>query len=384
VVARELGLPCVVDVRGALASLREGEMVLVDGGAGEVRREAEAEVPDEGGRLPRDESRSFRLHATEDEAREGFSSPGAGAPARESVFFNVQDEASGLALIATLGVRGGRRGESVLALALPDGRLLFGLDLAPAFAKANVLRVGGASAFFHPVRLQARTRLAPWETAAFPPAAWPLLRAPRTVEVELDLVFRPTTPTVDFCRALGREDLDAVRPLGDHHLEQAGLFSGQVRVDDRRLAVAGVGTRDHTWGRREWSALDHSRLFLARFGDDLALQALALSVRGRLVEGGLLWREGRAERVRRILFATERGEDGGLRAVEVEVRTEEGADFRLRGRVTRTLRIPVEVERRPLRHLTGRPYALLLNESFVRWEAEGRSGLGVAELSERP
>src|SRR5204862_4576008 len=37
VVARELGVPCVVDVRDATRRLRTGERVLVDGTTGEVR-----------------------------------------------------------------------------------------------------------------------------------------------------------------------------------------------------------------------------------------------------------------------------------------------------------------------------------------------------------
>jgi pyruvate,water dikinase len=36
IVAREFGIPCVVGVRDALARLREGQLVEVDGGAGTV------------------------------------------------------------------------------------------------------------------------------------------------------------------------------------------------------------------------------------------------------------------------------------------------------------------------------------------------------------
>jgi pyruvate,water dikinase len=46
IVARELGIPAVVAATGALAWLREGERVEVDGSAGTVRRLDSAE-PDE-------------------------------------------------------------------------------------------------------------------------------------------------------------------------------------------------------------------------------------------------------------------------------------------------------------------------------------------------
>jgi pyruvate,water dikinase len=38
IVARELGLPCVVEVAGALDRLRDGELVEVDGSRGTIRR----------------------------------------------------------------------------------------------------------------------------------------------------------------------------------------------------------------------------------------------------------------------------------------------------------------------------------------------------------
>jgi hypothetical protein len=223
---------------------------------------------------------------------------------------------------------------------------LFGLDRAPARKDACVIEVAGAEAALGPVRLRARTRLSAQEACTFPPGPLPLLLNPRTVEVELDLVFHPTGPLVDFCRELPPSDRAAVAPMGDHHLEQSGRFVGRVRIGDQAREIEASGSRDHSWGRREWASLDYSRLFVARFGDDLALQAVSLAVNGQPVEGGFLWKNGRARRVSRILYAVER-RDGAPRAVEVEVRTADGEAFALRGRVERTLLIPVEVERRP-------------------------------------
>lgn len=378
VVARELGVPCVVDVRGALSAFREGEVVTVDGDRGLVSRAGDASE----GRPASSSEASPPQRSAEDEAGETFRDFEQ-RDARESVYFNAIDEASGLGLVATLGVRGRDRGECVIALSLPEGRVLFGLDRAPARKTSRAMEVAGAGTDLGPVRLRARTRLAAHEAAAFPPGPLPLLLIPRTVEVELDLVFHPTGPAIDFCRELAPSDRAAVTPMGDHHLEQSGRFVGRVRTEDRTYEIEASGSRDHSWGRREWAALDYSRLFVARFGDDLALQAVSLAVNGQPVEGGFLWRDGRARRVTRILYAVERRE-GTPRAVEVEVRTADGEPFVLRGRVERTMVVPVEVERRPWRHLGGRPYALLLQENFVRWEAEGRVGHGVAELSVRP
>jgi hypothetical protein len=243
--------------------------------------------------------------------------------------------------------------------------------------------VGGAAAAWRPVRLRAATRLSLHEEGAFPPAPVALLLAPRTVAVTLDLAFVPATPAVDLCAGLPADVLESLRPLGAHHVEQSGAWRGTLVVDGKALAVSGTGSRDHSWGLRDWEAADHWRLFTARLGDDLAIHALAAGARGRLVEGGFVWRGGRAERITRVRCAALR-EGGALRSFELELVTAAGPPLRLRGRVWRTVTVPVQVERRPWRHLAGRPYRLILHENFTVYEGEGRQGHGMAEMTQRP
>jgi hypothetical protein len=249
--------------------------------------------------------------------------------------------------------------------------------------------VRGFDVEWHPFRLRLRTRLAAHEPRAFPPTPLPLLACPRTVEVALDLVFEPATPAIDFCRGLPEDVLAALAPLGAHHVEQSGTWRGTLVVDGVRREVRGTGSRDHSWGRRSWDAADHWWLFTTRLrprdgGDETAVHALAVSVRGRRIEGGFVSRRGHAERITRVAFAPEGDDAAGLRAFELRVTTDGGEGLRLRGTVERTLTVPVDVERRLLRHLAGRPYALLLHENFTRYESGSLEGRGMAELTARP
>jgi len=281
-------------------------------------------------------------------------------------------------------VRPGGRGESLIALGTPEGHVLFGLDLAPGRPGPGGFSVAGQTVDWSPFRFRAAARLARHAERAFPPGGvLPLLLEPRTEEVAIDLTLAPTTPAVDFCRGLPEDALQALRPLGAHHLEQSGAWHGTVSIGGRPFSVAGTGSRDHSWGLRDWDAADHWRLFTVRFGDGLAVHALAVSVEGRLVEGGFLWRDGRAERITRVAFVGERGA-GGLRTFELSLATAAGPPLRLHGTVLRRITVPVDVERRPLRHLQGLPYRLVLHEHFARYEAAGRVGHGIAELTERP
>jgi hypothetical protein len=54
------------------------------------------------------------------------------------------------------------------------------------------------------------------------------------------------------------------------------------------------------------------------------------------------------------------------------------------GEVERTLTVPVQLARILGRHLTGRPWRLLLHENFTRYTCEGLTGHGMAEFTQRP
>lgn len=376
VVARELGVPCVVDVKAATRWITTGDPICVDGRAGEVRRDVEGGddvgvAPGAAAFLEGEDASQERLHPLEDQAL-----------ARESVYFNMQDPGAGLALVGSLGVKR-TRGEALLAIGLPQGRVLFGLDLKAAQSDERGFAVAGARVEWSPFRLRVETRLGAHEGRGFPPGPVPLVLSPRTVPVSIDLTFAPTTPAVDFCRGLDAAAREALRPLGSYHVEQSGTWRGELVVDGERFAIRGTGSRDHSRGLRDWEAADHWRLFTLRLGDDLAVHALSASVRGRLFEGGFVWRDGRAERITRVLHAAAR-EDGRVRSLELAVETAAGPPLHLEGTVERTLVVPVQVERRPTRHLAGRPYHLLLHENYTRYETAGRVGYGMAEFTERP
>jgi phosphohistidine swiveling domain-containing protein len=371
VVARELGVPCVVDVRDATERIRTGDLVMVDGGTGRITRVGE-------GSAGRGEAPALVFAAAEDEA---FHPLADDARARESVYVNAQDPARGLAVVASAGVRRGGRGEALAAIGLPDGRTLFRVDRGPAVFGPRSLTVGATTVLWNPPGLRLSGSFAPHEDTSFPPGPLPLWLMPRTAAVRLDLAFAADTPAVDFTPGLPHDVQSALAELGAHHVEQSGLWRGALALEGPAQSFEGTGSRDHSWGLRDWDAADHWRLFTLRL-PHLAVHALVVSVRGRLVQGGFLWQDGLARPITRVEYAAER-EGGRVRALDLEVWAE-GRALRLRGTVQRTIVVPVHLERRPRRLLAGKPYRLLLHENFTRFAAEGQEGYGMAEFTERP
>src|SRR5207302_9168345 len=113
-----MGGPCVVDVRDATRSIRTGDLVMVDGGSGRVRVLPEA--TSESSAL----SSSAAARAVDDTAV-GLHPLEDHRQARESVYFNMCDPQSGVAIVFSMAVRPGGKGEALLTLSLPDGRVLF-------------------------------------------------------------------------------------------------------------------------------------------------------------------------------------------------------------------------------------------------------------------
>jgi hypothetical protein len=96
-----------------------------------------------------------------------------------------------------------------------------------------------------------------------------------------------------------------------------------------------------------------------------------------------VWRDGRAEPVRRVAWTARRHQGGAMQSLDLELGTPRGV-VRMTGEVERTLTVPVQLARGPGRHLAGRPWRLLLHENFTRYTCDGLTGHGMAEFTQRP
>ena len=73
--------------------------------------------------------------------------------------------------------------------------------------------------------------------------------------------------------------------------EQGGHFKGSIRWRGRTIQVDGPGHRDHSWGRRDWDAIQHYK-WLAVAGEDRAANLMVAQVEGETIYNGYVFVDG--------------------------------------------------------------------------------------------
>jgi hypothetical protein len=62
--------------------------------------------------------------------------------------------------------------------------------------------------------------------------------------------------------------------LAEDRFEQAGAVRGVLRIGDREIAYDTTGHRDHSWGTRNWGAIQHWKWVWCQTGTDVAVHVM--------------------------------------------------------------------------------------------------------------
>ncbi|HZP42247.1 MAG TPA: hypothetical protein VFD84_12175 [Candidatus Binatia bacterium] len=196
----------------------------------------------------------------------------------------------------------------------------------------------------------------------------------RRARLAIDATFRALTPAIgsDGQPRAGAGASAATRQIvGKGHLEQAGRWSGSIRVDDVVLELTDArGNRDKSWGPRRWGGPRMWRWFSVNVGDDVHFGGIRIGTDAGDLHRGWVWRDGEATSIRRWDVRTALAPDGVThRTTDVAATDARGRVHELHGELLRVAPVP---------HETG-GRRTLLNEGLARWIYEGRTGYGIAE-----
>jgi hypothetical protein len=311
------------------------------------------------------------------DARHDLAHPVEGDTAwSESYYFNAYDEATDTGLFTRVGIRPNEGTMDVgMSLWLPGGELgEYRWVKDQREMVDRVLDVGT-------VRYEMLEALQSWrltmegEVKARP--CGPGRAETRPVPVALDVRFDAITPAVGTdgqpSGPRSAEAAAAAGTVGKGHLEQAGRWTGTLRVDGVDHEWQGAhGNRDRSWGPRRWGGPRMWRWFSINIGDDLHFGGIRLGTEAGDLNRGWVWDGTRAASVAEWRVRTELEEDGVThRVVHLDVLDKEGRTFPLRGDVQRVANI-------------GQAGGTLVNEGLARWTYDDpngatRTGYGICE-----
>ena len=173
---------------------------------------------------------------------------------RESYYFNATDEKTGLSLITTIGtIPNKRRRCTGFVIVLRRGRIVIGKPLLSRerrLHETDRFRLG---------KLSFQVEGIDWRLVY------------RSRRCDLDILFRPLNEFYSYIKDLNKNGIDLFRRLASQHIEQAGIFEGKIKLDGQKIKFGPCpGHRDHSWGIRDWAAIDKYWLFSGTFGRDKA------------------------------------------------------------------------------------------------------------------
>lgn len=102
---------------------------------------------------------------------------------------------------------------------------------------------------------------------------------------EVDLTWTALAPAFDFGH-------DGSQVIAARHFEHPGTVTGHTRIGGHQRAFHGFGTRDKSWGPRDWNGIEGWDWISAQFGNELSFTAAQSPVDGGLDQSGFLYRKG--------------------------------------------------------------------------------------------
>jgi hypothetical protein len=154
----------------------------------------------------------------------------------------------------------------------------------------------------------------------------------------------------------------------DNRIEQSGRVKGMLSLGKREIAFDATGHRDHSWGTRDWFAMQHYEWFVGQVGNDVSVHFWHIQALGRTEIRGYVFKEGVLAAVARVEVEIEFDKDYWQRRYTAKITDEAG----------RHTTMTTEV----FGHYTLLPDpGFHLRESGGRATIDGRQGVGWMEIA---
>ncbi len=182
--------------------------------------------------------------------------------------------------------------------------------------------------------------------------------------ISFEMNFEATHPAYSY----GRHPEGCPPAHADNRFEQSGLVHGVLTIDGRRIPYNTTGHRDHSWGAREWNAIQHWKWFQGQSGPDLSAHFLDILIAGRRYVRGYIYKDGKMAEVTEVDFRFEH--DKSLQPLTMDAVLHDDAGRKLHVRGTKVATYPFLIAPTTLNTQSG-----------MSLKFDGKPGVGWLELS---
>jgi hypothetical protein len=179
--------------------------------------------------------------------------------------------------------------------------------------------------------------------------------------IAMDIAFRPMHPAYLYSRS----PAGCPAYFADDRMEQSGHVTGTLTLDGRGYRVDTTGHHDHSWGTRDWAAVQHYK-WLECQADRSAVHVFELNAFGRTTVVGYVFRDGLLAHVTEADFDVDYDADWFQQKVRLQVRDDAGRVTRVEATTFARFEFPVH------------PGATLL-DTMVTVTIDGHPGSGFCD-----
>jgi hypothetical protein len=108
----------------------------------------------------------------------------------------------------------------------------------------------------------------------------------QTPAATVDFAFEASHPPY----AYGSHPRGCPSYAADNRIEQAGRAKGTLTLGNRLISFDATSHRDHSWGTRDWRAMQHYEWFVGQVGSDVAVHFWHLEALGRTEVRGFVYK----------------------------------------------------------------------------------------------
>ena len=266
---------------------------------------------------------------------------------RESYYFNVSDKRSGISLISTIGI-------------LPNRKMITGFFL---FLKGKkIIRLKPLISYKKPVFNDFSFYLKGLEYI-IEGTNWRLIYD--SPKFKFNILFKPLNKFYPYITS--RADIVFAR-IGSQHLEQFGVFEGELKIGSEKIVIGpSLGHRDHSWGIRDWCAVDRYRLYCCAFSKDFAFNLWEGSIDGMGFFKGYIFDGNANVPIVKYDVKTCFSKNGKEpRLSEITIIDEKGCEYKIGCRTLVSIPVP--------------PRKSIMYETLAEMRSDGNKGRGLQEL----